>query len=133
MTSKNGSQANTEKAGIRRLVEQALSGQISLFAEGFEKLIESRVKKLVVDERERVAGMMFTESFSPMSEDFKDKRSSIYNKLYVVDPVLFQKEKPHMPETFQNATPAGITIDPMHEKDAVDITRKFHSIEIADS
>ena len=56
-----------------------------------------------------------------------------YDRAYVIDPKLFEKEKAHMPDSLQKATVAGVDIPPVKDRDAIDLTNRFHSIEISDA
>ena len=135
MAARSAGNANGEKAVLRGLVNYALQGKALAFHEAFGKVLRHRAVKLVNEERTRVASMLFEEvsRSASLQEAQPDQTQAIYNKVYVIDPDLFSKERSHMPAAFQKATPDGVMVPPMKEKDAIDLTKKFNSIEISDN
>lgn len=138
MPTKSANKSATIQAVLGEMLESALRGRALAFKESFDKVMKGKASKLIKEEKSRVATMMFSGHNQPKvlresTEDGQEDAAAIYNTAYVTDPQLFEKEKPHMPEDLQKATADGVSIDPLKEKEAIDLTTKFHSIEIADA
>lgn len=124
--------ASSEKALLENIVDSALGGRATKVNESFDKLIRGRVNKLIKEEKSRMANMIFSDHLPQRTLKEEDDLEPTYCKVKVIDPELFEKEKAHMPAPLQAATPAGVEIEPIKEKDAIELTKKFNSIEILD-
>ncbi len=126
----------TEKAEILRgMIDNAVINKPSKFKEAFDKLLHQKAMKLVNKEKSRMASVCFAESYVSRSEITskvsESVEGSMYNKIHVLNSDLFQRESKYMPEWMQNATIDGVDIEPIKEKDAIDLSSKYHSIEFS--
>ncbi len=123
----------SERAHLTIMVRAAVANKPSIFKECMSKVLDMKGSKLIKEEKSRLANICFSDASTPrgqvgLKED-EDANELMYNKLYIVDAALYQREQPHMPEWMQNASPDGSYIEPVKEKDAVDLSSKFHSVE----
>lgn len=128
----------TEKAHLREMVESAVLGKTSCFKESFDKILHLKTLKLINREKNRLANMIFAESFvrtptptlkENLDADSKPDTSVMYDHMSVIDAKLYERESAHMPDWMQGATHEGIEIEPIREQDAIDLSQKFNSIE----
>ena len=137
MGAKASNPVTNDKTVIRSIVENALGGKPHAMKESFDKLMHQRSMRLVREERERVANVVFSHGIPRGKMGLKEEDAGVgatmYGTVYVIDPDLFDKEKPHMPGWLQKATEDGSSIEPVKEKDAIDLSAKYHSIEFADA
>jgi len=130
----SGKHIKTAKSYLFEMVSHVLSGKTSLAKESFDKALHAKAASLTRQEKTRMANVIFSESYLPRSEasakeDEVDSKEIMYNQLVVRDHDLYEREKNHMPEWMQDSDADGTEIDPIKERDAINLTSKFHSVE----